>query len=92
MGIFSVIFLFFIFIYLDFLFRKFALYYSSLIFPLILYLLFHLSSFGRNPVAVVDPMRSSSASGSAKVNSAYSALRQNERCSRSAWRKARLTV
>jgi hypothetical protein len=47
---------------------------------------------GRVPVAVVDPMSSSSASGSAKVNSAYSALRQKERCSRMAWRKARLTV
>jgi hypothetical protein len=47
---------------------------------------------GRSPVAVVDPMSSSSASGRAKVNSAYSALRQNERCSRMAWRKARLTV
>jgi hypothetical protein len=47
---------------------------------------------GRSPVAVVEPMSSSSAIGSAKVNSAYSALRQNERCSRSAWRKARLTV
>jgi hypothetical protein len=47
---------------------------------------------GRFPVAVVDPMSSSSAIGRAKVNSAYSALRQNERCSSSAWRKARLTV
>jgi hypothetical protein len=47
---------------------------------------------GRYPVAVVDPMSSSRAIGSAKVNSAYSALRQNERCSRSAWRNARLTV
>jgi len=47
---------------------------------------------GSDPLAVVDPMSSSSAIGRAKVNSAYSALRQNERCSRSAWRKARLTV
>jgi hypothetical protein len=47
---------------------------------------------GRSPVAVVEPMSSSSASGSANVNSAYSALRQKERCSRIAWRKARLTV
>jgi hypothetical protein len=47
---------------------------------------------GRYPVAVVDPMSSSRAIGSAKVNSAYSALRQNERCSSMAWRKARLTV
>jgi hypothetical protein len=47
---------------------------------------------GRSPPAVVEPMSSSSASGSAKVNSAYSALRQKERCSRSAWRNARLTV
>jgi hypothetical protein len=36
---------------------------------------------GRSPLAVVDPMSSSSAIGSANVNSAYSALRQNERCS-----------
>jgi hypothetical protein len=41
---------------------------------------------GRSPVAVVGPMSSSSAIGSAKVNRAYSALRQKERCSRMAWR------
>jgi hypothetical protein len=39
---------------------------------------------GRSPPAVVDPMSSSSASGRAKVKSAYSALRQKERCSSSA--------
>ncbi|HMD93892.1 MAG TPA: hypothetical protein VKG80_14755 [Trebonia sp.] len=46
---------------------------------------------GRSPPAVVDPISSSSASGSAKVNSAYSALRQNESCSSRAWRAARRT-
>jgi hypothetical protein len=47
---------------------------------------------GRSPVAVVDPISSSRAIGSANVKSAYSALRQNERCSRTAWRNARVTV
>jgi len=46
---------------------------------------------GRRPPAVVEPISSSSASGSAKVNSAYSALRQNERCSSRACRAARRT-